>query len=191
MDGGAWKAAVHGVAEGRTRLSDFLNYYREILWRREWLPTPVFLPGESHEWGAWWATVHAVAKSWIQLSDWHFHTFKKLLSCLVRQIASGCMADDGTVDPLDLNGTLYHVSFDVKWTPYDVILCKVLLLLDHLHIMCVPLNRSAGWDTFGKKSKIIPLICFDSSYSEFVLSPVQMEPSIMNLWRSGWSPWGM
>ena len=23
VDGGAWKAAVHGVAEGRTRLSDF------------------------------------------------------------------------------------------------------------------------------------------------------------------------
>ena len=23
MDGGAWKAGVHGVAEGRTRLSDF------------------------------------------------------------------------------------------------------------------------------------------------------------------------
>ena len=23
MDGGAWKASVHGVAEGRTRLSDF------------------------------------------------------------------------------------------------------------------------------------------------------------------------
>ena len=23
MDGGAWKAAVHGFAEGRTRLSDF------------------------------------------------------------------------------------------------------------------------------------------------------------------------
>ena len=23
MDGGAWKTAVHGVAEGRTRLSDF------------------------------------------------------------------------------------------------------------------------------------------------------------------------
>ena len=24
MDGGAWKAAVHGVAEDRTRLSDFI-----------------------------------------------------------------------------------------------------------------------------------------------------------------------
>ena len=43
MDGGAWKAAVHGVAEGRTRLSDFTF----IHWRRKWQPTPVFLPGES------------------------------------------------------------------------------------------------------------------------------------------------
>ena len=25
MDGGTWKAAVHGVAEGRTRLSDFTS----------------------------------------------------------------------------------------------------------------------------------------------------------------------
>ena len=24
MDGGVWKAAVHGVAEGQTRLSDFI-----------------------------------------------------------------------------------------------------------------------------------------------------------------------
>ena len=31
MDGGAWKAAVHGVAEGRTRLSDFTHFTLEIL----------------------------------------------------------------------------------------------------------------------------------------------------------------
>ena len=43
MDRGAWKAAVHGVAEGRTRLSDFTFTH----WRRKWQPTPVFLPGES------------------------------------------------------------------------------------------------------------------------------------------------
>ena len=28
MDGGAWRAAVHGVAEGRTRLSDFTSPLR-------------------------------------------------------------------------------------------------------------------------------------------------------------------
>ena len=43
MDGGAWWAAVHGVARGRTRLSDFTFMH----WRRTWQPTPVFLPGES------------------------------------------------------------------------------------------------------------------------------------------------
>ena len=40
---GAWWAAVHGVAESRTRLSDFTFMH----WRRKWQPTPVFLPGEA------------------------------------------------------------------------------------------------------------------------------------------------
>ena len=26
-----------------------------LLWRRQWHPTPVFLPGESQGRGAWWA----------------------------------------------------------------------------------------------------------------------------------------
>ena len=43
MDGGAWYAAVHGVAKSWTRLSDFTFTH----WRRKWQPTPVFLPGES------------------------------------------------------------------------------------------------------------------------------------------------
>ena len=45
MDGGAWQAAVHGVAKSQTRLSDFLFTFMH--WRRKWHPTPVFLPGES------------------------------------------------------------------------------------------------------------------------------------------------
>ena len=39
-------------------------WVRKIPWRREWLLTPVFWPGEFHGQGAWWATVHGVAKSW-------------------------------------------------------------------------------------------------------------------------------
>ena len=31
--------------------------------RRQWHPTPVLLPGKSHEWRTWWAAVHGVAKS--------------------------------------------------------------------------------------------------------------------------------
>ena len=44
MDGGAWCAAVHGVAKSQTRLSDFTFTFMH--WRRQWQPTPVFLPGE-------------------------------------------------------------------------------------------------------------------------------------------------
>ena len=33
MDGGAWKAAVHGVAEGWTRLSDFIFTFHFHAWR--------------------------------------------------------------------------------------------------------------------------------------------------------------
>ena len=41
MDGGAWQASVHGVAESNIT---FMH------WRRKWQPTPVFLPGESQGW---------------------------------------------------------------------------------------------------------------------------------------------
>ena len=36
-------------------------------WRRQWQPTPVFLPGESQGGGAWWAAVYGVAQSWTRL----------------------------------------------------------------------------------------------------------------------------
>ena len=47
MDGGAWKAAVHGVAEGRHDWATSLSLFTFMHWRRKWQPTPVFLPGES------------------------------------------------------------------------------------------------------------------------------------------------
>ena len=47
MAGGAWWAAVHGVAKSRTGLNDFTFIFTFLHWRRKWQPTPVFLPGES------------------------------------------------------------------------------------------------------------------------------------------------
>ena len=45
-----WKAAVNGVTEGRTQLSNFTFTFMH--WRRKWQPTPVFLPGESQGQGS-------------------------------------------------------------------------------------------------------------------------------------------
>ena len=52
MDGGAWRAAVHGVAKSRTRLSNFPFTFTFMHWRRKWQATPVFLPGESQGLGS-------------------------------------------------------------------------------------------------------------------------------------------
>ena len=41
----------------------FDHWVGKILWKREWQPTPVFLPGESHEQRSLVATVHGVAES--------------------------------------------------------------------------------------------------------------------------------
>ena len=52
MDGGAWKAAVHGVTEDWTRLSDFTFTFHFHALGKEMQPTPVFLPGESQGQGS-------------------------------------------------------------------------------------------------------------------------------------------
>ena len=48
MDRGAWEAAVHGVAEGWIRLSDFtFTFHFHALEKEMATHSPVFLPGES------------------------------------------------------------------------------------------------------------------------------------------------
>ena len=67
-----------------------LNCVCVCVWRRQWQPTLVLLPGKSHgqrslenhtDRGAWWAAVHGVAKSQARLSDFtftfHFHALEK------------------------------------------------------------------------------------------------------------------
>ena len=67
MGGGAWGAAVHGVAKSRTRLSEFTFTFMH--WRRKWQPTPVFLPGESQGSRTWRAAIYGVAQSRTRLTQ--------------------------------------------------------------------------------------------------------------------------
>ena len=77
MDGGAWKAAVHGVTEGRTRLSDFtftLHFHAlekemathssVLAWRIPGTGEPGWLPSMgSHRVGHYWSDLAAAAVS--------------------------------------------------------------------------------------------------------------------------------
>ena len=57
----------------------FQIWVPQHIWqRRQWHPTPVLLPGKSHD---WWAAVNGVAKSQTRWSDFtftfHFHALEK------------------------------------------------------------------------------------------------------------------
>ena len=52
------------------RKPGFDPWFRKIPWRRKWQPTPVFLPGKSHDRGAQQATVHGIAKSPTEQLHW-------------------------------------------------------------------------------------------------------------------------
>ena len=64
MDGGAWKAAIHGVAEGWARLSDFTFTFRFHTLEKE-MATPLQCSclENPRDGGAWWAAVYGVAQS--------------------------------------------------------------------------------------------------------------------------------
>ena len=72
MDGGAWKAVLHGVAEGRTRLSDFtftFHFHFSLSCIGEGSGNPLYCSCLENltDKGAWWAAVHGVTHSLTQL----------------------------------------------------------------------------------------------------------------------------
>ena len=83
MDGGAWKAAIHGVTEGRTRLSDFTftfpfhalekemaTYSSVLAWRIPGTGEPGGLPSMgSHRVGHDWSDLAAAAEKLHR--SWH------------------------------------------------------------------------------------------------------------------------
>ena len=69
MDGGAWKAAVHGVAEGQTRLSDFTFTFHFHKLEKDMATHSIQCSclENPRDGEAWWAAVYGVAQSWTRL----------------------------------------------------------------------------------------------------------------------------
>ena len=69
----------------RHKRGRFNPWVRKISWIKKWQPTPVFLPGKSHDRRSWWATVREVTKGWTQLST-HTKQNRKTVSWPTKQI---------------------------------------------------------------------------------------------------------
>ena len=66
MDGGAWKAAVHGVTVGRARLSDFtftFHFSLSCVGEGNGNPLQYSCLENPRDGGAWWAAVYGVTQS--------------------------------------------------------------------------------------------------------------------------------
>ena len=66
MDGGAWQAAVHGVATSRTRLSDFtftFHFSLSCIGEGNGNPLQCSCLENPRDGGAWWAAIYGVAQS--------------------------------------------------------------------------------------------------------------------------------
>ena len=66
MDGGAWKAAVHGVTEGWTRLKDLtftFHFSLSCIGEGNGNPLQCSCLENPRDRGAWWAAVYGVTQS--------------------------------------------------------------------------------------------------------------------------------
>ena len=63
MGGGAWWAAVHGVAKSRTRLSNFFHFSLSCIGEGNGNPLQCSCLENPRDGGAWWAAVYGVAQS--------------------------------------------------------------------------------------------------------------------------------
>ena len=64
MDGGAWWAAVHGVAKSRTQLSNFIFTFHFHVLKEEMATHSSILAWRIPGTGAWWAAVYGVTQIW-------------------------------------------------------------------------------------------------------------------------------
>ena len=62
MDGGAWWAAVHGVAKSQTRLSYFTFTFHFHALEKEMTTHSSVLVENPRDSGAWWVAVNGVAQ---------------------------------------------------------------------------------------------------------------------------------
>ena len=70
MDGGAWWAAVHGVAKSWARLSNFTFTFHFHALEKEMATHSSILGLENpRDLGAWWATIYGVAQSRTRLKQ--------------------------------------------------------------------------------------------------------------------------
>ena len=119
----------------------FDSWVRKIPWRREWQPTPVFLPGESHRQRSLVGCSHGVTKCQTWLKYFHFSIWQTINGAVRITIPGIRMtifihngpSNDGNWDVESLWAELNKLSFDATKNTRSIFsLCRsVSSLMGH------------------------------------------------------------
>ena len=152
MDGGAWWAAVHGVAESRTRLSDFTFTFHFHALEKEMATHSSVLAWRVPGWASLVGCVYGVAQSWTQL--------KRLSS------SSSTVVKKHVLDSNDTHGSnsLSFMSY-FRWCPRHGSGYKVNL--KEFHILRCP-QKSSKLDLQVQMSSL----CLAHNLSDEQFSPL-------------------
>ena len=121
------------------RRPGFDPWVGKIPWRREWLPTPVFWPGEFHELYSPWG--HKESDTTERLSLFSYLVFPILLLC---SISLHCSLKKAFLSLLDI---LWNSAF--SWAYISPLLCFSLVFFPELFLKppqtTTSLSFSLGW----------------------------------------------
>ena len=90
-----------------------------IVWNWQWLPTPVFLPGELPDRGVWWAAVHVVVKP--HTAERHISVQKPNIRVNRKNYETIEIKKLATDQPVDHQQNQRRIKMPrEKWKKYDI-----------------------------------------------------------------------
>ena len=153
MGRGAWWAAVHGVTNSQTRLSDFTFTFHFHALEKEMATHSCVLAWRIPGTGAWWAAVYGVAQSRTWLKRLSSSSSSKIpssrlisgikltswfpLACLYEiRIQLGILERDLWIDPTKQNNNIQGRTLNVYWFNFiSLIPVWFVLLIPRWHMM--------------------------------------------------------
>ena len=136
----SWWLLSQDILTSSLAIHRFNLWIIKIPWRRDWLPTPVFWPGEFHgQRSLAGCIVHGVAKSQTQLSDFHFLAIPSG-NVWLWAMPPSAVTFESSLSPWASHGLLFCWTLGALWAVFwDGVHCKMTTeesSLSCFHWMC-------------------------------------------------------
>ena len=171
-----WLSGKECASQAGDLIPGFDPWVRKIPWRRDQLPTPLFLENSTD------CIVHRVTKSWTQLSDFHFHFslwWQKPTQHCKAIILQSKKKKKKKRPPSQIN------TVPVEW--HKLLINQVDKESGHPNPWSSPFRKAPGgldnwpleWPRFSLHTPSLPLLCFPSATEGWILETLDPYPQTL------------